>query len=120
MARTSLKIGLECEDRACVFLRQKKYRILDKNFRSPYGEIDIIAQLNGDIVFFEVKARSVNSHYTPRETVDRRKRDNIRKTALFYINKYPGANFSFDVLEIIQGAGWRQYEHIQNAFLFNE
>ncbi|MCL5733698.1 MAG: YraN family protein [Patescibacteria group bacterium] len=52
----NIKIGKIGEDLACEYLKSNGYKIIDRNFRRPYGEIDIIATKSGNLIFFEVKA----------------------------------------------------------------
>lgn len=116
----STSSGVFYEEKAVEFLKLKGYKILERNFRSYFGEIDIIAKSCKFVSFVEVKMRSVNSLFSPKEAIDRRKRNRIRKTALFYAQKHPNESFRFDVLEIVQGKNWRQYEFVESAFLMNE
>ncbi len=106
------------EDKAREFLRLKGYRIICNNFRSRFGEIDIIARDKPAVCFIEVKARSLDYLVSGIEAIDAGKKNKIRKTALFYISKTKLENkdLRFDVLEIIQGRGWYQYNLIKNAF----
>ncbi len=62
MTQERLKLGRDGETAALAFLKKKNYRILEKNFRAKVGEIDIIAEQGGVIVFVEVKARSDHDH----------------------------------------------------------
>ena len=104
------------ETKADEFLKLKGYETLERNFRSRFGEIDIIARDREFISFVEVKARSSRSLFSPREAVDKRKRYKISKTALFYAKNDLDKFFRFDVVEIVQGESWRQYILIKNAF----
>jgi putative endonuclease len=54
----AFRTGLSAEARAAAFLMAKGYRILARRFRSPYGEIDLVARRRNAIVFVEVKARA--------------------------------------------------------------
>lgn len=54
----AFQTGLSAESRACVYLLAKGYRILARRFRTPYGEIDIVARRRGLLAFVEVKARA--------------------------------------------------------------
>jgi putative endonuclease len=54
----AFRTGLSAESRAAAFLMAKGYRILAKRFRTPYGEIDLVARKRNMIVFIEVKARA--------------------------------------------------------------
>jgi len=93
--------GVAGEVLAARFLRDKGYRIMSSNYRSRFGEIDIVAQDGQYIVFVEVKARSENSFYMPREAVTEDKQEKILKTAALYIRAYP-SNLQprFDVVEV--------------------
>jgi putative endonuclease len=110
-------LGKEGEELAVRFLKKEGYRIIDKNYRTPFGEIDIIADDGGVLVFVEVKTRSGDVFGFPFEAVDRRKRDKIRKVALCYlkkIRKEPPARF--DVLSIDFEDGEKTIDHIKDAF----
>ena len=108
------KKGSLAEDKAILFLKNKGYNILYKNFYTMYGEIDIIGEKNDLIVFFEVKYRKSLKNGYPREAVSKTKQQKIKKTALLYISKNNIINkdFSFDVVEIIDN----NIIHIENAF----
>ncbi|MDO8980068.1 MAG: YraN family protein [Afipia sp.] len=54
----AFQTGLSAESRACVYLIAKGYRILARRFRTPYGEIDVVARRRGLLAFVEVKARA--------------------------------------------------------------
>ena len=93
--------GIAGEVLAARFLREKGYIILSSNYRSKFGEIDIIAMDGPYIVFVEVKARSEKSFYMPREAVTEDKQQKILRTAALYIRAYP-SNLQprFDVVEV--------------------
>lgn len=109
------QLGTDYENKACEYLKNKGYKILEKNFRTYNGEIDIVAK-NGDyIVFVEVKYRQRNSFGYSAEAVNAHKQQVIYKVARGYICKYykhkePPCRFdviAFDNNEIT---------HIINAF----
>lgn len=104
------------EEKAVEFLKLIGCRILTRNFRSRFGEIDIIARHQGYTVFIEVKARSGDYLVSGKEAVDAAKMEKIKKTALYYAAKDSNRLYRFDVLEIIQGKFWRQYNLIEAAF----
>lgn len=96
-------IGTKGEQIAAQFLKERNYSILAMNFRyKRLGEIDIIARENNYICFIEVKTRSNLDYGYPAESIDYRKRENIRKLASIYIskNKFGNENFRFDVVEV--------------------
>lgn len=96
------KIGDMGEEKAVNFLKSKHYEIIARNFHSRYGEIDIILEKDGYIVFVEVKTRSVNSIAAPSEWVDMKKQRKLIKTAEYYLLKNESdLQPRFDVIEII-------------------
>jgi putative endonuclease len=106
------------EEKAAEFLKLIGYKIIERNFFTRWGEIDIIAKDKKILSFLEVKARDKNSLVKGREAVDKYKIKKIRKTAMCYLSKMKDRDrfFRFDVLEIIQGKNWRQYNLIKEAF----
>lgn len=72
------------EDKACEFLRGKGYRIIERNFRKGYGEIDIVCIKDKTLVFVEVKTRTSNAYGTPIEAISYYKLKSLIKTAEFY------------------------------------
>ena len=94
--------GAAGEILAARFLRDKGYTILSSNFRCRQGEIDIIAEKKGVIAFVEVKTRSQNSMYSPREAVTAAKQSRLIQTAAIYFSKFPSdLQPRFDVIEVI-------------------
>ena len=77
------------EDYACEVLEGLGYEVLDRNFRSRFGEIDIIARKDGFLCFVEVKTRSEGSMGRPVESVTRSKQQKIIKTTEYYIVCHP-------------------------------
>lgn len=77
------------EDLACELLRQNGYQILTRNFRSYFGEIDIIAKEEDTLVFVEVKTRWSEAYGRPEEAISRKKIASIIKTGQFYKNVHP-------------------------------
>ena len=95
-------IGDHGEDLAVKYLLAQGCRILDRNFRSKNGEIDIIAEDGAIIVFIEVKTRHGGGFGTPGEAVTLKKQQKIIRTAQFYLNgkKKADSFCRFDVLEV--------------------
>ncbi|MBI4691505.1 MAG: YraN family protein [Nitrospirae bacterium] len=110
-------IGSKGEDLAASFLKDKGYRIIARNYKTPVGEIDIIAEDRGTLVFIEVKTRSNNSFGYPFEAVDARKRQKLKNLALLYLKKQKrDCAVRFDVLSIYISEGKEDIEHIKDAF----
>ncbi|MBE6784423.1 MAG: YraN family protein [Ruminococcaceae bacterium] len=109
--------GLEGEEKAAKFLKKQGYRIIDKNFQTRFGEIDIIAENKEYIVFAEVKARSEKSIAEPKEFVDLKKQRKIIKTAEIYLSENTTEKQPrFDVVEVKKENGKTIVNHIINAF----
>ena len=111
------KIG---ERLASLFLLRKGYSIIRKNYRSLYGEIDLIAfnEREKEIVFVEVKLRGRGSLSSPLESVDKGKQERIRRTAMKFLSKTQIAydSLRFDVIGIQETKDGLHVEHIENAF----
>lgn len=110
--------GEEAEALAARLLKKRGYAILETNYRSKLGEIDIIARDRDTIVFVEVKARQTPHFGSPKWAVTPRKQRKISMVALYYL-KTTGqsrAKARFDVVAIHHGFGRPDVEVIQNAF----
>ena len=98
-----MNLGEKGELLAKFYLEKKGYTILEQNFRTRYGEIDIIAKLQNEIIFFEVKTRSSTDHGLPCEAVNKAKQRKIRGVANYYLLT-AGCDCSkcrIDVIEIL-------------------
>ena len=73
---------------AARYLCTHDYTILARNYRTPFGEVDLIAQKDGVLVYVEVKYRSSNDYGDPLEAVDRRKQRQICKVANYHYAGY--------------------------------
>ncbi|MBR1645567.1 MAG: YraN family protein [Selenomonadaceae bacterium] len=107
------------EDCAAKFLEEQGYTIVARNFRIRSAEIDIIAQIDGTIVFVEVKARSNIRHGLPSEAVTIRKQKKIiEATGVFLQDEnFCDCACRFDVIEIfLDGQRVVEINHIENAF----
>ena len=103
-------------------LRLKGYRILERNYHSKYGEIDIIAKNRKYIIFVEVKTRTEGFLYSPRQAVDFFKQQKCVKTAQYYLMKNQIVlQPRFDVAETILKKDTKrhkvlEYTYLENAF----
>lgn len=104
-------------------LEDSGYEILHTNFRTRYGEIDIIAQRGAIVAFVEVKARRSRRHGEPFEAVGTRKQNQIRRMAEMWVAAYSGPelsaySFRFDVASILlnEEDGTADIEYIEDAF----
>lgn len=113
-------IGNFGETAACEHLEDMDWEILERNFRTKLGEIDVIALDDECTVFVEVKTRRSNAFGEPSEFVDYRKQQKIIKTAMCYTDVM-NREVRFDVIEVFYDAvGDELYatkiNHIKNAF----
>ena len=117
-------IGMMGEIYAARYLVRKRWLLVSANFKSRFGEIDLIVQKRKTLVFVEVKTRSPDSLFSPREAVDYQKQTKIVKTAMLFLQKkeYRKCQPRFDVVEVIldEDSYWNEKKaiihHHPNAF----
>lgn len=101
-----LQKGREAEDGALKYLQQHGLRCLARNFRSRYGEIDLVMEEGGTLVFVEVRYRAPSHFGTALESVDARKRARLKATAQWYLSsRRVDAPARFDVIGVTPGIG---------------
>lgn len=103
----SRELGRLGEDYACQWLRQRNWKILARNWRSRFGELDIIAlDPEATLVFVEVKTRRTGRFGSPEQAVGPRKQDHLRRTAVQWLishDRDPSARHHvtrFDVISL--------------------
>ncbi|HEX9880739.1 MAG TPA: YraN family protein [Candidatus Binatia bacterium] len=111
-------LGNEGEGIAERYLEEQGFRLLERNYRCPLGELDLIAVDRKVLVFVEVRTRTHDSAGSPLESVDRRKQKQIIKTALYFLSqkRLHDRDARFDVIGISYAGGKPVVEHIINAF----
>ncbi len=117
MTKNSRELGTSGELKAGEYLENDGYRILERNYRCRFGEIDIIAAKSNTLFFIEVKTRTAGSFLQPEESVDHFKLDHIKNCANHYIqqNNMEEYDVSFDVISIISGRTGMSLKHIKNC-----
>ena len=110
----NINLGESGEDQAAFYLKNKGYTIVESNYKTVFGEIDIIAQDKKTIVFVEVKTKSNSSFGLPEEMVTQKKKEHLIRTVQWYLkeNKYLG-KARIDVIAIDD-----EIRHIENAVEF--
>ncbi len=120
MSLSSGLLGKWGEAEAAKYLRKKKYKIVCVNYRTRFGEIDIIAENKKSVVFVEVKLRKTAKFAEAREFVTVKKQEKIRTTAQIWLSQNDTKKYvRFDVIEIYApfGAdGEYTLNHIEDAF----
>ena len=112
-------IGKNGEDRCAKFLTEHGFSVLERNWRTKRGEIDIIAEKDNILVFVEVKTLPCGNAELLAHVLDKRKQKRISETAKCFIannRKYNDRIIRFDVI-VVDMPGFPSVYHIQNAFL---
>ena len=111
--------GNRGEAEVARYLRKQGYSLLASQWRCRFGELDLVARdKRGTLCFVEVKLRGAGSIALPREFVDTRKQERIRKTAAAYLSTHElDAPARFDVAEVYEESnGTLRIEYLENAF----
>jgi len=110
--------GREAERLAARFLREKGYRILATNYITRLGEIDIVAESQGQLIFVEVRSLRSPERHLPEETVTLPKQARLSRTALAYIqeNGLEDRPARFDVVGVSTSVGVPSFRHVEDAF----
>ena len=114
-------IGDIGEEYVVNYLKKHRYKILSRNYRKRFGEIDIIAEKKGTVAFVEVKTRHENPLTRPFEAVDTKKQEKIYRTSLAYIYENDlDCQYRFDVCEVYVNRDTLkliQINYFDNAFI---
>jgi uncharacterized protein (TIGR00252 family) len=112
------QLGNHGEDLAAAALKQQGYKILERNYVTPLGEIDLVARQGEMVVVVEVKTRKTTRFGSPQEAVSSTKQQRLRRLADYYLKdkRLSGATVRFDVVGIIMVDDEPKVEIIRNAF----
>ena len=121
MKRATKPLGDRGEAEAVRFLKKKGLTVLAENYRSPLGELDLVARDGKAIVFVEVKARQGTRGDPPQAAVNPRKQHRLARLALSYLSHHNlhGRPCRFDVVAVTfdDVGAVTQVDHIENAFM---
>lgn len=121
MKKYNKLIGDYGEDCATKYLISNGYEILERNYKCPLGEIDIICFKDNILSFVEVKSRFNFSYGLPREAVNFKKKQKIKAISSWYImnSKIEDVNIEYDIVEVYLDDNNVEYkiEFIRNAFV---
>lgn len=100
------------------YIKSRKMKVIKRNYVTPFGEIDIIAEDDDYIVFIEVKTRSGDRYGAPSEAVDKTKRKHIVDSAKYYLKVTNSTEVftRFDVAEVFSDNGSYTVNYIEDAF----
>jgi putative endonuclease len=118
MSFTTIHTGKQGEELAAAYLARAGYRIVERNYRCLFGEIDIVAEEGATLVFVEVKSRRSSAYGDPQLAVGPRKQKKISQIAMHYLGERRLGHRSarFDVLSVRLLPGGPRIELIRNAF----
>ncbi|HTY45369.1 MAG TPA: YraN family protein [Patescibacteria group bacterium] len=118
MSNAHVIFGKLGENSAVGLLKAQGYKILAENYRTPLGEIDVVAQDGDTFCFIEVKSRHSSRKGLPQEAVSRQKQRQISKNALFYLkaHKLMDKRARFDVVSVMDNGGSLKLDLIKSAF----
>ena len=109
--------GRKAEDEALLRLLAAGLQLVERNYRSRYGEIDLIMRDGRTLVFVEVRYRSRSRFGGAEESVDRRKQTRLVLTAASYLREHhPNCPTRFDVVALKPGSGGPELNWIKGAF----
>ena len=114
-------LGRWGEETAAAYLRRRWYRVVERNYTTRFGEIDLIVRNSRYLVFVEVKLRKNDAHGAARDFVTAAKRERLRKTAELWLAEHPTPlQPRFDVIEIYAPQGSEtarpKIVHLRDAF----
>ena len=111
--RHNKRLGAAGENQAVRYLKRSGYKILKRNYKNPFGEVDIIAEKGEVLAFIEVKTRLSENYGAPSEAVGRARIEKYKRAAEYYFyGKQINFTVRFDIIEILHG----EINHIENAF----
>ncbi len=105
-------LGKKGEALVIRYLKKAKCKILKRNYRTPFGEADIVIEDGGEIAFVEVKTRLTGDYGLPSEAVGEEKQRRYRQIAKYYaIERGEEPNARFDVAEVYEGGRIEYFKH---------
>ena len=121
MPGKNLEFGKQAEDAAAKFLKAQGYKVIRRNYKTKFSEIDIIAEDKGVICFIEVKARHSSLFGEPAEAVCAAKQRQISKAAICYLkeNNLLERSARFDVVSLLYAQDLPEIDLIKDAFELN-
>jgi putative endonuclease len=111
-------LGRYGEERAAIYLSDRGYEILERNWRSRNGEIDLITRDRGLIVFVEVKTRNGSAYGHPFEAITAEKVSRMRRLAAEWCSakQVSGRKVRLDAISVLISGGRVSIEHLKQVF----
>ncbi len=105
--------GKKGEDIAVDYLKKKGIKIIARNVRTPFGEIDIVGKRDGKLLFIEVKTRKDETFGTPVEAITKKKLLHIVRSATYYMHGND-KDFGIGAVSILMDGAHYKIEYIEN------
>lgn len=110
------------EDLAVKYLENNGYKILTRNYRKPWGELDIIGFKNNLLIFFEVKSQKSGSEFRPEENINRHKKSQLSRVIRTYLKEFQyseNQDWQVDAISIVIDSEKRigHIKHLENIIL---
>lgn len=116
MTNHNQRVGAWGEETAVGFMMKRGFCIVARNVRTPYGEIDIVAEQNGTTIFVEVKTLTSSKNFLPEHQITARKREHILNSAQHYAAEHGIDHWQIDVIAIEGKPGANPViTHFENA-----
>ena len=111
-------LGSKGENLAASYLRDQGWEIIERNYRTRLGEIDLVCRDHDTVVFVEVKTRTPTDFARPDQSVTQRKQAKLRRLVEEYLvaHHIESSDVRFDVLGVTLGSGRPEFDHIVGAF----
>ena len=120
MSHNSKMLGIFGENLASDYLEKSGFKILERNYWCPLGEIDIVAKEHKTLVFVEVKTRKSDRHGSPLEAIGVQKQRQVLRAVKYYLKekRFNYGPLRIDVVGVLTGGSSddTQIKHIRNAF----
>ena len=119
MEDTTRARGIRGEDLAVKYLKKKGYKVIERNYRCQWGEIDLVARHKGTLIFVEIKSRSSSDFGLPQDAVDRFKQEKLIQVARAYMAEHhlqETIPARFDVVAVYLTPSGPEMELIKDAF----
>ena len=119
MEDTRKVLGSRGEDLAVRYLKKKGYKVIERNYRCQWGEIDLVARDKETLIFVEIKSRSSSEFGLPQDAVDRFKQEKLIQVAKAYMAEHrlpENIPARFDVVAVQLTPSGPEMELIKDAF----
>jgi putative endonuclease len=118
MTKQRQALGLTGERVAARWMQRDGWSLIAHRFRSGHRDVDLIMQRGTEVAFVEVKARRGDQFGSPVEAVHYRKRRELSKSALIWVDRHgsPGLSYRFDVVGVLISGTLVRVRHVPDAF----